>query len=167
MGVLLQSLQQLRKSADKLNFKVLIAGAGHDLALVELKTLEEVEVLNEFQDSQTLACLIKNARAIICPYLDATQSGVLMTSFAFKKPVIATNLPFFQEVMSVGGLGALVEPGNADQLAKAIQSFSTNWFSHKSDFEFAIDSLVNNSKYSWSNITAELIQLYQLSKKEK
>ena len=163
MGLLLESLKRLKNSTQKLNFNVLIAGAGYDLALEELKTFKEVKILNEFQDSQTLACLIKNARAIICPYLDATQSGVLMTSFAFKKPVIATNSPSFEEVMSGGGLGVLVESGNADQLAQALQSFYNNSFQHESDFEFAIDRLTNFSRYSWSNIAAELIQIYKLS----
>ena len=41
----------------------------------------------------------------MCPYTDATQSGVVYSSFALNTPVIATN---------VGGLSEMIDDGRQE-----------------------------------------------------
>ncbi|MEI2749884.1 MAG: glycosyltransferase [Ferruginibacter sp.] len=53
--------------------------------------------------------MIENSKFIVCPYRDATQSGVLMTSYAAGKMVLATNVGSFPEYIQDGVNGLLAE----------------------------------------------------------
>ena len=64
--------------------------------------------------------LIKDCDAVICPYTDATQSGVIMTSYAFDKPVIATKVGGLPEMLNDGKTGYLIEPRNSESIYHAI-----------------------------------------------
>jgi glycosyltransferase involved in cell wall biosynthesis len=46
---------------------------------------------------------------VVCPYKEATQSGVLMTALAMKKPVLATSVGAFSEYIKPGVNGLLVD----------------------------------------------------------
>lgn len=41
--------------------------------------------------------LDKNAKFVVCPYTDGTQSGVINTCFTLCKPIVATNVGAFSE----------------------------------------------------------------------
>lgn len=53
-------------------------------------------------ENEELVAIIGQSDAVVCPYRDATQSGVIMTAYALHKPVI---------VSPVGGLPEYVDPG--------------------------------------------------------
>ena len=42
---------------------------------------------------------------MIYPYLSATQSGVLAVASYFEKPIIASDIPFFIEILGVDYIG--------------------------------------------------------------
>jgi glycosyltransferase involved in cell wall biosynthesis len=66
-----------------------------------------------------MAQMIENAKFIICPYRDATQSGVLMAASSLKKMTIATNVGAFPEYIKNNINGLIVEP-NAKAIAHKI-----------------------------------------------
>ncbi len=68
---------------------------------------------------EELAGLIKNSKFIICPYREATQSGVVMTSFAAGKSIVAMNVGSFSEYINNNYNGLLSEP-TAESLATKI-----------------------------------------------
>ncbi len=53
-------------------------------------------------------------------YIDVTQSGVLLTSYNYNVPVIASDLPGFHEYVTDGYNGFLVTP-NVEAIAKKIE----------------------------------------------
>jgi glycosyltransferase involved in cell wall biosynthesis len=79
-------------------------------------TLIEKHIPNE-----ELAQLIQQAKFIVCPYKDATQSGVLMTAFGLNTPVIATNVGSFPEFIKHNVNGLLVPPNEPEKLADGIR----------------------------------------------
>jgi glycosyltransferase involved in cell wall biosynthesis len=66
------------------------------------------------------------AACVVCPYLEATQSGVVLTSYAFNKPVIATRTGGLPEYVLDGQTGLLVEPNDSQGLADAIIQYLNN-----------------------------------------
>ena len=56
----------------------------------------------------------------IHPFTDATQSGVIMTSYSLCKPVIATKVGGLTEMIDNGKSGILVPPKDIKALANAI-----------------------------------------------
>lgn len=75
--------------------------------------------LDKFLSINELVNLIRNSKFIICPYRDATQSGVLMTSHALGKVVLATNVGSFSEYIDNEFNGLIIDT-NPESIAESI-----------------------------------------------
>ena len=62
-------------------------------------TRRDVSVFLEEVDQQRLANLIGASDAVLLPYRSVTGSGVLLTALTFSRGVIASDLPYFREVL--------------------------------------------------------------------
>ncbi len=60
------------------------------------------------------------ARVVVLPYESGWNSGVLASAFGFGKPVVATRVGGFDEVVEDGQSGLLVAPGDPRALAEAL-----------------------------------------------
>lgn len=102
VGELLHSFQEIAGQYPEL--KLLIAGKWKaNFSLDQSLINEQVIVINRFLENEEVATLIRNSKAVICPYRDATQSGVVMTALGLQKKVIVSN---------VGGLPETIINGN-------------------------------------------------------
>lgn len=84
-----------------------------------------IRLLTGHLSTETLAQLIKKAKFIVCPYRDATQSGVLMTSYALGKMVVGSNVGAFPEYIQDNVNGILAEPDPvsiADKIIAALDN---------------------------------------------
>jgi glycosyltransferase involved in cell wall biosynthesis len=52
-----------------------------------------IQIINEFIDLDTLSQLMTESSYCVLPYLDATQSGVVMTAYAYDLPVLVSDCP--------------------------------------------------------------------------
>jgi glycosyltransferase involved in cell wall biosynthesis len=78
--------------------------------------------INKYMSVTELSEFIRKSDLVVCPYTEATQSGVIMTSYALSKPVIATNVGAFPEY--VLSEEHLVAPNNYLELALSIQKYT-------------------------------------------
>jgi glycosyltransferase involved in cell wall biosynthesis len=112
------------------NQKLVIAGqAVYDYNVdfeVVQKYAENITVINRYITNNELVALVNQAKFVVCPYLEATQSGVLMTTYALNTPVVATNVGAFSEYVTENFTGMLTEVGNVPDLAKAMQTMLTD-----------------------------------------
>ncbi len=84
---------------------------------------DHLEWIDRYVSTEELVSLMQGAQCIVCPYRDATQSGVLMTAFAAGRTVIATNVGAFPESIRHEIDGLVIEPtvqGLADALIQMI-----------------------------------------------
>jgi glycosyltransferase involved in cell wall biosynthesis len=105
---------------DQIKINVIIAGDGYDSILNKMKKEPQFEVINHYLSNMELVFLIKNCRAIACPYLSASQSGITQSTSLFGKPLIVTNVGAFSETITNGINGILISPNNPKELADAI-----------------------------------------------
>ena len=63
------------------------------------------------------ASLFERAQVAVCPYVNATQSGVVLTAFAFGCPVVATDAGGLPEYVTDGVSGSVVPAGDDAALA--------------------------------------------------
>jgi glycosyltransferase involved in cell wall biosynthesis len=80
----------------------------------------EVEVHDRYFSNEDMAALFQNATVVVCPYRDATQSGVVLTAFAFGVPVIASDSGGLPEYVWSDQTGLVVPVGDAQATADAI-----------------------------------------------
>lgn len=106
---------------DKYGCKVVIAGSGKDSVLDEMKADSRFTVVNRFIDNDEMVWLTQNCKAIVCPYVAASQSGLMALASAYNKPLIATAVGAFPEVIEDGKNGFLAKPSDSRDLARAIE----------------------------------------------
>lgn len=152
IDILLDSFQSILSHYPKLN--LIIAGNG-DIKIipaVEMHT-DNIKILNKYVSIQELADLIKNALFVVCPYREATQSGVLMTAFALNKPVLATNVGAFPEYIIDNVNGMLVDP-TVNGIEKGILRMLKN--NYYKDLEIKMNSFAPKRIINNANIYSEL-----------
>lgn len=81
----------------------------------------QVELITRYLSTEELVGLISRAKFIVCPYREATQSGVLMTSYALGKTVLASTVGSFPQYVQHGTNGLLADP-EPSALAAGIMS---------------------------------------------
>jgi alpha-maltose-1-phosphate synthase len=141
--------------------KVIIAGEG-DLSpyndLLERIDKRNISIYNGYIPDYKVNDLFQIAEILVLPYSSMSgQSGVLNIAYAFNKPIIATNVGGFNEIIENNVTGILVPPKDPLALAESIIKLLT-------DDNLKI-SMINNIKeksikYSWDTIANSYIELY-------
>jgi glycosyltransferase involved in cell wall biosynthesis len=140
--------------------KLIIAGSGEfNFDITTYNRSSNYLFLNRYITNVELVKLIQESQFIICPYKDATQSGVIMTSFALNQPVVATNVGGIKEMIIHEKTGLLIEPNNIYQLTESIK-----WmFENPKEIEKMRENLkiLNlNGNLSWNKIAMDLVSIY-------
>ncbi|MFD2203303.1 glycosyltransferase family 4 protein [Shivajiella indica] len=141
--------------------ELIIAGSGRYWFDIEpYKAYKNFKFINRFITTEELVKLIHQTQLVVCPYKDATQSGVIMTAFGLNKPVIATNVGGLKEMVKHKYTGSLLEPNNVDALAKEIIHLLENPLLVK-EMENNIKLENEKGENSWEIITNNLINHYK------
>jgi glycosyltransferase involved in cell wall biosynthesis len=83
-----------------------------------------VRLVLERVERQRLADLIGAADCVLLPYRRITGSAALLTSLTLGRGVVASDLPFFREILAgETQAGVLFTPGDPKELARAIEEF--------------------------------------------
>lgn len=155
-------LQQAAIKASKQipDLKVIVAGKpNYQIDTQELENNPVFEFINGFVPNAQLVRLIHRTALVVCPYLDATQSGVLMTAYAFGKPVLATAVGGIPEVVEDGVTGRLVPPADVDALAGAMVDMLRN--NRLPAMSNAIKQLAGSGRFSWEKIALDNLEVYK------
>lgn len=114
------------------NEKFIIAGKpSYDYKIneTEIAALKShVSFIPHFIDVKKAAELFHCSKFVVCPYRDATQSGVLATAAAMGKSVIASNVGSFSEYIDHDVTGLLAKPEAEDIAKKIIYALTNNRF---------------------------------------
>ncbi len=134
------------------NFKLIIAGGGmYYFDISEYYTYDYFDIRNRYIDDAEQASLIANAECVVCPYIDATQSGVVMSAYAFDKPCIVTNVGGLPDMVGNGEYGLIVPPKNVQALADAICQI-IEYPEMQQQFSQKIHTTYTNGQKSWKYI---------------
>lgn len=143
------------------NVKLIVAGKGNfHFDLSEYQDKEYIEIKNRFIEDKELAFLIQNSLFVVCPYVDATQSGVIMSAFAFCKPVIATNVGGLPEMVLHNKFGLIIPSRSVEKLKDAMIELLENE-KLLADFRDNISREYFVGEYSWEDISKGLLSCYR------
>ncbi|GAC1647999.1 MAG: hypothetical protein NVS4B8_20890 [Herpetosiphon sp.] len=119
-----------------------------------------VDLLDRYISNSELADLFQRATLVVCPYIDATQSGVVLTAYAFRKPVVATRVGGLPEYIDDGSTGLLVPPSDPPALAAAITRLLQDR-KLLSAMNHNIEQQAGSS-LSWERVAGETMQVYNV-----
>ena len=114
-------------------YRLIIAGEPKKGAEEYLRTIEEsveknfherqVTLKMEFIPDDEMEVYFKAGDVLALPYKEIFQSGILFLAYSFGLPVVATDVGSFREEIVDGSMGFLCQPGDPEELAKAIERY--------------------------------------------
>jgi len=158
LDILLNAMPELK---EKINLKLAVAGEFYTskekyLSLISRLNLKDhVYLYTDFIPTSEVKFYFSACDAVVLPYKNATQSGIVQIAMNFKKPVIATNVGGISEVVLDGKTGFIVEKENPSALADAVFRF----YSEKRESEFIMNIEAEAKKYSWEKFADGLFEL--------
>lgn len=154
---LVESMIKVHELYPKL--KLVIAGGGKIYFDVrKYQNANYIEWRNYYIGISELVGLVKDCKFVVCPYKDATQSGVIQTAFALEKPVIATNVGNMPLVVKNEETGLIISPCDSESLKEAILRLIGN----QQLLDFFVDNIkkYNKEDNSWNKIAEDYINAY-------
>jgi glycosyltransferase involved in cell wall biosynthesis len=118
------------------------------------------KVLTDFRyiDDSEVEALYAECDLVVLPYKEIYQSGVLLLSMSYGKPIICSNLPAFGEIISHGKNGYLFDVGSSTDLANQIQQIAKNKFSLLQVAREATKTI--ETEYNWEDIGIKMKKIY-------
>lgn len=114
----------------------------------DLGIADKVEIIDRYVPEQEMSSYFAAADLVVLPYRRSITSGVIATAYGYKKPVLATNVGGFFEVIQDGYSGKLVRPGDPQALADGIV-----WFLSNRQINFAENiAAFTTQRMSWSSL---------------
>lgn len=152
------------------NLAVIIAGEAGDAETREIiskckdilsKLPEEVKVVFhiEFIPVSEVSKYFIASDVVVLPYKRVTHSGIPHLAYTFGRPIIATNVGDFKEIIEEGKSGFVLSSNNHENLSEKIILA----FSDKPKLE-EMGKYARNcfaSKYSWKDSAESLIPVYK------
>jgi len=155
---LVDSIDEVKKVFP--GIRVMVAGGGEiDKEIPAEKLNGSFIIHNRYISNEEMAEFIANTKVVVCPYTDATQSGVVMTSFAFEKPVVASAVGGFLDVVENGKTGLLVPPSNSGELSEAIIKLLKDE-SKLNEMSENIKKVCESGFLSWDSIKDDVNKVY-------
>ena len=159
LGVLIEAAQILKER--HLDFRLKIAGNGSDLDQYrdDIARMSFIDVEDRYIPQQDIPKLFENAKAIVMPYLEATQSGVAALAISARKPLIASAVGSIPEVIQHEENGLLVRPNDPTALADAMERLIKNADLCQKIGEGA--AATAQTVLNWDTIAEQATQIYK------
>ena len=140
--------------------KIIIAGTGEDFEKYE-KTMinrDNFIIHNYCIPYKEGAELFHRCSLVVLPYIEASQSGVVPTTYGFKKPVVVTDVGGIPEIVENGVTGFIVPSKKPRALADAVVKLLKDEKLRNKMGENGYKKLA--SDLSWDKIAEETIKIY-------
>lgn len=144
------------------NLKLIVAGEFYEddkpyrELIRKFKLEDEVVLFDRFINDKEVTDFFSAADLVIQPYRDATQSGVTQIAYHFEKPMIVTDVGGLKEIVPDGRCGFVVKPS-----PEAISDAIAGCYENNRLAVFAENIRIEKTKYSWSIMTASVIEVYK------
>ena len=121
LDVLLAAFARLLERG--LDVHLVVAGQGDLPAEAKLMAAQgKVTVINRWIKESEIADILKSAHAVVLPYREASQSGVIPDAVANLRPAVVTRIGALPDQVKNGKLGIIAErPGVEDVAAAMIE----------------------------------------------
>lgn len=156
----LSILYQAFSSLSNKNIYLVVAGKGYDDCLKNIQNDNRCILINRRLSNSELCELIRKCRFVVCPYLTMSQSGIPQTVYPFHKPIIASDLDGFREIINSGKNGLLFKKCNVSELANCMTALVENEDLYNNLVKSVQTFEHDYREYSWDYISEKFIDCY-------
>ncbi len=142
------------------NIDLVIAGGGKFYFDIQpYRDLDYIHIINRYIPTIELAGLLKETIFAVCPYKEATQSGVVQTAFSLNVPMIVTNVGALSESVIHGKYGLVIPPCDTNALISAINDLIEN----KEYLSLMRNNISTEwkSNMTWKSIATQYLDCYR------
>lgn len=158
-----ESNEELYKNS---NIKLIIAGKGK-VDFSKIKKLNNVTIINRFLKDEEIEEIINQTDVALLPYRKISQSGVLLSMLAKRKPILVSNVGGLTQPFEVGNIGWIMNEITSKELYEKIKLILRE--------KEKIEEIKNNIQlwreiecyYSWEAIGKKTKELYEVNLNEK
>jgi phosphatidyl-myo-inositol alpha-mannosyltransferase len=155
LPVLLKSFSVVLERAP--SARLVIVGSAPENVKLPKKLLSSVEVRG-MVDEEELVAYMRSSSLLCAPSTGGESFGmVLIEAMAAGLPVVASDIPGYEAVVSSGKNGVLVPPGDPGALADALVALLTDPARRT---KLSLAGQASASRYDWSRIAAALEDVY-------
>lgn len=156
----LDVLYEAVEKIDLKGYKIVVAGSGRTSVVDKIETDKRYVYIPGYLSNGKFIYLIKNSTFLVCPYHTMSQSGIPQTAYVYNKPIVASDLQGFKEIIKSGYNGYLVKAGDVDDLARALSFFINNENEVKLLQKNIKDFKENSALFGWENIAGKYKELF-------
>jgi glycosyltransferase involved in cell wall biosynthesis len=165
LHVLADAIPLVLKQMPEARFVIAGRGPALEPERAKLTAHPQVELKDYYIETAEVAQLYRDASINLAPYIEASQSGVIASGYAFDVPAIASRLGALPEVVIHEENGLLVEPNDPQALADAILRLMQ-------DREFHRQMQVGVRRWaegplSWQSIAGKTLECYAQASRKK
>jgi len=151
----------LEATKDIQDIEVIIAGKVQDKDVYNFLKNEErqrkyLHVYGKWIADDEIQIYFNACDVVVVPYTNITTSGVIPLAYAFKRPVITTEIGSLKEVVLHGDTGLLIPPKDVLALKKAIKNIFKMNLHEMGNKAFAYAE----KDLSWKNNALKIKKLY-------
>jgi glycosyltransferase involved in cell wall biosynthesis len=135
--------------------------AGNGTPYFSFEGIDSYEFINRTITNEEIVELIKKSEMVVCPYKSASQSGIPSTVFLYNKPIIASNVGAFKEVIETNVNGILIDTISDFEFSEAILKLINNPDLSKNMSENIFKKFNVDQDYAWSQIAKNTLEFYR------
>lgn len=149
------------------DIKIIIAGTGENLDKYRemMVNKDRFIIRDEYIPNEEVNQLFQKASLVVLPYTDGSQSGVIPLAYAFKKPVVVTDVGSLRENVDHGVTGYVIPPRDSEKLAEVIIDLLKHREKRKRMGENAYKK--TGETLSWKNIAVRTLDVYKQALSQK
>lgn len=114
---------------------------GYEPDFDRIVNSERVTLVLDHLSNEEMVHIITDSQLIVCPYRDASQSGVVMTALALNRPVLVTEAGGLKEYVGEGRNGLVSKIDSEDLASKIIDFCEKNLYEKMSNAMQSADYL--------------------------
>ncbi|MGE3934079.1 MAG: glycosyltransferase family 4 protein [Rhodospirillaceae bacterium] len=162
VDVLIEAVRRMPE-ADRRRCRVLVAGRPYmDMGPLEAARAAVADCVGfdlRFLSEAEMARLLEDADAFVFPYREIDTSGVFCDSLRLCRPIVASRIGAFAELLEDGRHALLVPPDDPDALAAAL-SRVVNEPGLRAGMADALAALADRLP-SWDSVAGETLAIYR------
>lgn len=147
----------VRQLADHGGWRLEIVGSGPEAQ--QLRTTfarhPQVRLRLEWVPETETGTVVSQADCLVCPYTEASQSGVVVEAIAAAVPSIVTPVGALPEQVEFGRLGLVAKTVSADAVAEAMRSMMADPGQYESLSKAAAEAA--GERYAWPKLIDRLL----------
>lgn len=127
VDIVIESFQQIENSLSQ-KANLIVAGKDFDgtICKYDVSKNDNIHILSRHITDDELKFLFTKCDYVTLPYRKTSQSGIIETAFHFKKPIIASNIPYFIQTLNQFPSFGILSENTIKQYSTTISSVIEN-----------------------------------------